>query len=146
VFLKILMTADHCAGSQHTLGTLSYHNVPLSFKEHATVLLSVNGGETVTIAINPLILSTYLNSFWTAIHHSFLNLFHFLHIIILCGLYNIMGCLVDYHGPLVFRESQFDKHCSRDFLWVRHILIFQFYNPVEQFFVLCHGRNNSTIF
>jgi hypothetical protein len=44
-------------------GALSYHNAPLSFKEHATVLLSVNRGETVIIAIYPLILSTYLNYF-----------------------------------------------------------------------------------
>jgi hypothetical protein len=66
--------------------------------------------------------------------------------IILYGLYNIMDDLVDYHGPLMCCEQQFDKHCYRDFLEVRQILIFQLYNLVEQFSVLCHGRNNSTSF
>jgi hypothetical protein len=54
------MTVDQYVGSLHTRGALGYHNVPLSCKEHVAALLSVNRGETVTIAINPFLLAAYL--------------------------------------------------------------------------------------
>jgi hypothetical protein len=63
VFIKLLATADHCMGSQHTSRPLNYHNIPLSCGEHAVVLFSAKRRKIVVkLAINHFFLATNLKS------------------------------------------------------------------------------------
>jgi hypothetical protein len=65
VFIKLLATADHCMGSQHTRRPLSYHNIPLNCEEHAVALFSAKRRKIIVkLAINHFFLATNLKPFF----------------------------------------------------------------------------------